>query len=1164
MEQIEQAVLYALGPHVEPNLKAQANAYCEQVKNSPDGWQICLQLFMKEPKAPHDSYSHFQTAKKVIRNKAAQSVTLLFAYVYPSSWPTFFKDMMALVQTPAGTPSSEKSADFFLRLCITIDEEIARLDIPRNRDEVVRNTNIKDTMRMGDIQILASFWFELLQEFRSANPNIAQLALRNIGAYIAWMDISLVVNDQVMSALYELLGDANLRIAACECLADIISKGMLPLDKLNMIRMLNLTETLGRLDLAKFVEHVARLTNVLGIELCKIYMDNSLSSDAKAGAYALIEQTLPYMLKFLANEYDDTSTAVFAFVNDMLTIFKKQKKAMQPFTQAQQEFLGSLLSVTIMKMKYDDETDWGNEDEEPEEEALFVEMRKNLRIFTDHIAAINEELYVRYVHSVVLETLTKHKSGVKLDWREVELCLYVLYTFGEALPKAAMQFVSTEDSSVLSPLGEMVSEMVSSNISAYPHPSAALQFFENIARYYQYFEHRPDQLPQVLAAFVDTYGVHHSLKQIRSRCWYLFHRFVKSLKSKMGPYVESVLSSIGDLLSIQAEPPVETNTMDGMPIPAASTFDSQLYLFETVGMLISLDAIDVGKQTEYLKIVLEPLVEGIQKSMSQAYNPEDELFLLQLHHYIMAMGSVAKGFPTVPKESAATQPWVIVFKQATEIILNVLQTFNRFEVIRDAARFSFARFITCLGSEVLPYLPTLINSLLTECQVTELVDFLPFIGLAAHKFKPMIYNVMDELLLPLVKRVFDFLNATPSGTDEALLLVELRKSYLNFLMSLFNANLEGVLVSERNIGHLNTILQTVLHFSKDNNDPTIQKMAFGVFLKMVYAWCTTEQQPGVSGFDQFVYNELIPTTFAVPMNAAFNVADGQSLLVFGEMTSIQKVVCSKQGNQFIEYMNNVFFPSIQCPRETAERYCQAVQQYDVKEFKKYFQEPVVYRSSRGGSISGMCRNSKLSAANAFIAGLSLDSAFCLASADIEMGIFCAAADPKAAGVEEVVCVADPKGEGCAPKADGVLLGWPNTDGLTVLFAPKADGCPNADPVAPKLEVAPKLGALPNPDGFPNAFAEPREEVAPKVAPEAPKLDGCPKVLPADRADGFPNAGADAPKLDVCPKVLEPPRLDVAPKAGADAPILEGFPKADVVEPNADVCPNALGFPNADV
>ena len=49
---------------------------------------------------------------------------------------------------------------------------------------------------------------------------------------------------------------------------------------------------------------------------------------------------------------------------------------MQPFSQSQIEFLGRLLEVIIRKMKYDDETEWGDEEEEPEEEALFAELRK--------------------------------------------------------------------------------------------------------------------------------------------------------------------------------------------------------------------------------------------------------------------------------------------------------------------------------------------------------------------------------------------------------------------------------------------------------------------------------------------------------------------------------------------------------------------------------------------------------------------------------------------------------------------------------------------------------------------------------------------------------------------------------------------------------------------
>lgn len=111
----------------------------------------------------------------------------------------------------------------------------------------------------------------------------------------------------------------------------------------------------------------------------------------------------------------------------------------------------------------------------------------------------------------------------------------------------------------------------------------------------------------------------------------------------MGPYVETVLSSLDDLLSIQAELPVLTSNVDGMPLPSASLFDSQLYLFETVGLLISLEHLESSKKVEYLKIALQPLVEGIQTTMAHGYSGDDELHMIQLHHYVLAIGAVAKG-----------------------------------------------------------------------------------------------------------------------------------------------------------------------------------------------------------------------------------------------------------------------------------------------------------------------------------------------------------------------------------------------------------------------------------------------------------------------------------------------------------------------------------------
>lgn len=66
------------------------------------------------------------------------------------------------------------------------------------------------------------------------------------------------------------------------------------------------------------------MINALGTELCKIYADTSLPNEGKQAAWTMLEQATPYLLKFLANEYDDTSAGVFPFVNDMLYIVSTQ------------------------------------------------------------------------------------------------------------------------------------------------------------------------------------------------------------------------------------------------------------------------------------------------------------------------------------------------------------------------------------------------------------------------------------------------------------------------------------------------------------------------------------------------------------------------------------------------------------------------------------------------------------------------------------------------------------------------------------------------------------------------------------------------------------------------------------------------------------------------
>ncbi|ORY05766.1 Xpo1-domain-containing protein [Basidiobolus meristosporus CBS 931.73] len=970
MEQIEQAVACALSPNADSSLKSQATQYCEQIKSSQDGWQLCLSLFVREPKSSSEArlfslqvvedvlQNRFSTldashalyirqtfmefinreyvagndnrsseAEPVfLKNKLAHAVTLLFINMYPTNWRTFFSDFILLLSANSANSNkrtNHKVVDFFLRVLMAIDEEVVNVSVPRTKEEASRNSLIKDAMREGDVQQIAAVWYELLAEYSADEPEIAALVLKMMGAYVSWVDINLIVTEPLINLIYQFLSQGNLRTPAVECLIEIIGKGMRPLEKLSMLQVLNVGDVLGRLDVSDsdFAEHVAKLTNALGVELLFIWKQTEDQPDARASSYTHIEKLLPYMLKFLGDEYDETSSAVFPFVSELLLMFKRQKKITNGLTATQRELLASLIQVVVFKMKYDPDTEW-NDEEEDDEEILFSELRKNLKLFFDSIAAIDQELFSSYVQSCIVSTFETVQNGATTHWTDVELSLHLAYLYGEAI-RGPMTFVTTQgNTSVLTPLGEIVAKMVKSNVSAYPHPSIPLPFFENIVRYAQFFETRSDLLPEVLGPFLDNRGLHNSRKVTRSRSWYLFYRFVKLLKAHMGPYVDGMLNSLMDLLVIQVD---VSDSVSGAS-NSGSSFDSQLYLFETVWV-------------EYLQFVFNPIVTTIQECTNKARQaPDDPLIPIHLHHLVMAIGSISKGFPEA-KEGVS--PIAQVFKQATECILVLLENMNKYEVVRESARFAFARLLNCLGSEILPYLLPLINNMIAECQVTELVDFLPFMGLVIHKFKPSIMSALNDLLLPLLNKVFTFLNQTATGTDEAVLLLDLRKSYLNFIISILNSEMDDVFLTEKNAPHLNTLLQSILYYALDSEDISTQKVAIGILHKFVNIWggsnANGANTKSIPGFEQFIYEHIVRVCFEVPTKRSFDFADGQAVLVFGELSSLQKSILLKQGPDFLNFMRGVYLPSVNCPPPMIEEYCQAIQQLELKQFKKYFQ-----------------------------------------------------------------------------------------------------------------------------------------------------------------------------------------------------------------------------------
>ncbi|TPX58420.1 hypothetical protein PhCBS80983_g03131 [Powellomyces hirtus] len=1007
-ESLERATAVAYDPSSDPAIAAQATAFCTQVQNSQDGWQMCLKLFVRVPRSTDVArffclqtleellrrrYTSLQPNHRMllrqtlwnyltqqmesdeilfIRNKFVQGVVLLFANQYPSEWPSFFDDLLSLLKN--GGERQSLMVDVFLRICHAIDDEIANQMIARDPKETVRNTGLKDAMRESAVAQVTSAWGDILMSSYQSNPDIANACLRLFARYVSWIDINLVVSESFVTALYQFLGMEALRTAACDCLTEIVGKGMQPLDKLNLIQALNVTSVLSRLesDDGDFAEQVGRLINILGMELCRIWEESVPFLEAWEASFALLQQVFPYLVQYLGSEIDEASANLFPFLQQYTGVLRQYiKLAGDGASEQMRDYILGLLHTIIMKMKYDENEDHSFGDDAGATDADFMDMRRNLKKHFDAVASISSSIFVSFVTSAVTSTFDKYSNDRnKVSWSDAELALHLVYLCGE-LTQGPNQFATGEGSSItLAPLGQMLTKMITSNISEYPHVSIPFQFFENVARYPPFFDTFPQYIPSVLEAFVDQRGLHHEVNYIRIRAYYLFRQYVHALKSKLSPYVDTVLNNIQDLLVVELPAPYKL-PLHAEEDTAGLPFDSQLYVYEAVGILISLDGLSTDKQAKLLRAVLTPLMiqtEGImQNELYKRDSPPDNIvFTLQLNHLIRAIGSISKGFPDVDHVAKAAHdvpPWVEVFQQALGVIAAVLERLHDSELIRDAARFAFQRMVGCMGHDILNHIGPLITAgLLTNSTRRELVDFLPFISHIAHKFKPAIFPIMNELIGPLLERVFASLNQPVEGTDDAMSLSELRKGYLNLLAQIFNSDMEGVLVTETNMPRLNTVLQSILHFVKEAGDPSSQKLAFSVLSKCVISWGAADQNqingaslPKVGkggkidkskqlsamppkatlpGFDQFIYGSILPILFEVPLNSAFDPKDGQCYLVMSEIASLHKTIYVAQGTKYVEYLNSVYLPSIGCSPDATQRFLIELQQRDNKQLRE--------------------------------------------------------------------------------------------------------------------------------------------------------------------------------------------------------------------------------------
>ncbi|KAI9362521.1 armadillo-type protein [Zopfochytrium polystomum] len=910
MDELERAIVAGLSPSANQALKEEAMVYFARVKDSPDGWQLGLNLFLAVPtRDPQIRFIALQLVEDLLRNqrryhtidpgtksflrqslwawlekgvdptvpdflknKFCQILVLLFRLQYQNSWQSFFDDLLALLSSSVGGPRSDLIVNLFLRICISIDEEVVAIDAIRSEDDLVLNTALKDQMRMSAVQRLRDAWLQILIANTTPSASkqsleVAATTLRNIGQYVSWIDIKLVVVPEVINRLYEYLQHPSLRVSSLQCLLGIVEKGMTNVDKLDLIEALRAVNVLEPLwtatsDDSELLDQMAKYINAVGVEICRCCENLPPTRDSRGLALLLIQNLLPHAIRTLQSEYEEISTTVLPFADELLKLLKDAQKTnivvgisdgsdpslrgllVHEVPKFIEESMFLLLGVFVSKLKYNEEDDFTFGNGAGEDEALFQELRRSLR---SRLEQIDDTMFFSYFSSVVTSTFDTVVAATgrgqalteALKWSEAELALHLIHIFKG--PATAME--------------PLLEQMIKSVIHI---PSIPLVYFEVIVRYSQFFQTRPEFLPVVLESFVDKRGLHFPNQAVQSRLFYLLLRFLKEgkdLKAKLQPFASKFVISVQDLLVVQPISPAPTPTLrtvssstlatDSSDDSEISYFDSQLSLFEAVGYFISLEP-DSSKQEQLLQRVVGPLLATIKQILdSQLYKsdspPDNMPVTTHLKQLITAIGSIGKGFPDYDvstKSSVTPSPlWASVFKEALGLIVLVLQQLSTFEVIRESTRFAFQRLIGCIGNDILPYFePMLAAGLLANCTTRELANFLPSLIQLMFKFKTSMFPILNDITTPLLERIFTGLNQEITGFDDKNDAINLRRAYLNFLNNIFVFELEGVLITEANYPLLNTVLQSCVFYGMDPSDYTAQKMALSALSKMVASW----------------------------------------------------------------------------------------------------------------------------------------------------------------------------------------------------------------------------------------------------------------------------------------------------------------------------------------
>uniref|UniRef100_A0A914XTS0 Exportin-T n=1 Tax=Plectus sambesii TaxID=2011161 RepID=A0A914XTS0_9BILA len=623
------------------------------------------------------------------------------------------------------------------------------------------------------------------------------------------------------------------------------------------------------------------------------------------------------MLLCLSNEDNDVSGTVTEFCHQYVLLLKQ----LPQLGEQQRELVKQLMFVVLNKYRLPDDYD---HEREGENEALFLEYRKEVKLIITNLGMLDSNLLVATIDSLVTDTLRNWQSR---SHQVIELALSLVYIVGEALTINPGNLCASTDEKAIK-LKNMILLVVASGVSQSRHIAVNLEYFEIICRYDKLFATETQAIPEVLASFLDDRGVRHSSKRLRSRVVYLFARFVKAQKSVLHEHVETVLAQLADLLAVN--PQVDQDRL--------ITAEDQMFLYEATGTLIVFGNFVPEKKKIYMEQLLGGLVGKFMDCLAALptiSDPEQKKLVVEFLNNIMAYTSrTTKAFSNQLSMQNCLCSGVFVQLMAT--FLNAVTPENN--ALLDGLRQYLHRMVVCLEDEMLPYLPEIISKFLSVANdLKALQDFLILMQQLLAKYKSNIVPHMQGQMPQLFATFFAVLDAPHDLSDETVSrdLTYMKRAYLQML----NASVTHDALDLWTAGGadmLQKLIASLVGFCLQPQDHTTQRQSFGTIQKLIAVVGKAEKAHHRSWVDELLWKQTVVACFQAPTMEGFDLTDAQCALVLHEIAQCFRQIFALKGDEFVSFVVGNCLNGL--PQQRIDEFIQLTKNSDGKQLQKYLKK----------------------------------------------------------------------------------------------------------------------------------------------------------------------------------------------------------------------------------